>query len=368
MMEAMRTLSTAALAAFVTLCGCHHASLPDTPPAGPWTASVVAPNLAMLNPFGTSTSLAADAAGNAAIAFGDDELHLAHYEGALGWSIRTFSVFGASKEDGLGSVVRFDGAARPVIAVAHRTGPSSAQVLFGDGGQAIMPATGGVLTDLDMALDASGRPHLVFDESDSGLGYAAWDGTSWQTEAVDGAVGIEVAIALDAAGRPWIAHSTLDFRLIVGTRADDGTWQLWALDRTDGSQLHSPSLAIDSQGRAQVAWIDGTSGTLKYALRDDSGWHVENVAAHAGHVALALDAADVPHFSFAAPSGEAGTARLVAPLQYAVRDPGGWTLERVGDADESAAWSSLVIGGDGIARVSWWDFASGSVRYAARAN
>jgi hypothetical protein len=354
------------LASFA-LVGCHSPG-PATPAAGPWTASVVAADLGMLNPFGTSTSLAADDAGYAAITFGDDELHLAHYDAALGWSVRTFATFGAGHEDGSGSVVQLDAAARPVIAVAHRDGPSSAQVLFGDGSEAIMPSDGGVLTDQAMALDANGQPHLAFDESGSGLGYAAWDGTSWQVEAVDSAIGLEVAVALDAAGRPWIAHSTLDFRLIVATRADDGSWQLWVLDRTDGFQLHSPSLAIDSQGRAHLAWVDGKSATLKYAVHDDGGWHVETVADKVGHVALALDAAGVPHLSFAAPNGGTGIARLVAPLEYAVRKSSGWAIELVGADGESDAWSSLVIGGDGIARVSFWDFTSGSVRYAARAN
>ena len=222
------------LASFA-LVGCHSVSL-GTLPAGPWTAAVVADNLGALDPFGTSTSLAADGAGHAAIAFGDDELHVGQYDAAVGWSIRTFSSFGASHGDGAGSVVHFDGAARPVIAVAHRDGPSSAQVLFGDGGEAIMPSGGGVLTDLAMVLDAGGQPRIAFDQSDSGLGYATWDGAAWQVEAVDPAIGIEVAVAVDAGGRPWIAHSTLDFKLVVATRADDGTWQLETLDQTDNFQ------------------------------------------------------------------------------------------------------------------------------------
>jgi len=358
------------LIASMALYGCNHAvGLGSTPPAATWTAAVVADNLAALDPFGTSTSLAADEAGNAAIAFGDDELHLARYDAALGWSDRTFSPFGASHEDGFQSVVRFDGAARPVIAVPHRDAPSSAQIRFGDGSEAILPATAGVLTDVAMVLDAHGQPHLAFDDSISGLGYAAWDGTSWQVEAVGVAIGVEVALALDPAGRPWIAHSTVDFKLEVASRADDGTWQLETIDRTDGYQGHSPSLAADSQGHVQLAWVDGKSVTLKYALHDSGGWHTETVADQVGHVALALDAAGNAHVSFAAPNGGAGQPRPPAPLQYAVRrSDGGWFTERVGADGESDGWSSLVIGGDGIARVSWYDYASGSLRYAERSN
>ena len=74
-----------------------------------------------------------------------------------------------------------------------------------------------------------------------------------------------------------------------------------------------------------------------------------------------------PRSSFAPPNGGSG-ARVVSPLEYAVRANAGWAIERVGSYGESDGWSSLVIGGDGVARVSWYDFASGSVRYAVRAN
>jgi hypothetical protein len=230
-----------------------------------------------------------------------------------------------------------------------------------------MPAVGAELTELAMVLDANGQPHLAFDDSDRGLGYAAWDGASWQVEAVDGAIGLEVAVALDAAGRPWIAHSTLDFKLEVASRADDGSWHVETVDQTDGFQGHSPSLAADSQGRVHLAWVDEKSATLKYALHDSGGWHIDTIGDRVGHVALAVDAAGEPHVSFAAPNRGPGNSYLPAPLQYAAHGAhGGWTTERVVADGESAGWSSLVIGGDGVARVSWYDYASGSLRYAER--
>ena len=386
-----RTICTISVAALATLAvgGCNASALPidgvngvgGTPAIGgkaacmpasfAWTSAVVDTGLAALDPFGSSTSLAVDAQGNAAIAFGDDELHLAHHDTALGWSIRTFSPFGASHEDGYESVVRFDAAARPVIAVSHRAGPSSAQVRLGDGSEAIMPTDGGVLTELAMVLDANGQPHIAFDRSDTGLGYAAWDGTSWLVEAVDSTIGVEVALALDAAGRPSIAHSSLDFRLEFARRADDGTWSIETVATTGQSQIHSPSLAIDSFGRPQLAYIDQTSWALKYAMRGPAGWQIETLgcAGEAAHASLALDGAGRPHVTFAARTGTAGAARpspLLAPLQHGVRADGVWQIDRVDDAGGSDWWSSLVIGSDGVARVSWYDFASGAVRYAER--
>lgn len=209
------------------------------------------------------------------------------------------------------------------------------------------------------------------DDSDRGLGYAEWDGAAWHVEPVDPTVGLEVALALDSAGRPTIAHSTIDFRLEVARRGDDGRWTIETVETDGMTQMHSPSLAIDSLGVPELAWIDETRWTLKYALRGDDGWQIETVgcAGEAASVSLALDAEEQPHVAFAARTGTSGIGRptpLPAPVQHAVRARGTWSVEAVSDAAQSDMSPSLALGADGIARVSWYDVAAGSVRYAER--
>ncbi|HEY1584643.1 MAG TPA: hypothetical protein VGH63_03080, partial [Polyangia bacterium] len=113
-------------------------------------------------------------------------------------------------------------------AVSHRNPVSSADVRLGDGTEAnlAVPMAGPVVTDLAMALDADSHPHIAFDRSDTGLGYARWDGATWHVEQVDPSIGVEVALALDADGLPSIARPVADrprrrrrwIRLVVLTR------------------------------------------------------------------------------------------------------------------------------------------------------
>ena len=192
-------MSVAALAA-LAIGGCNAAALPidgvnsvggvDGMPAiggkakcmtaaFTWMSAVVDTGLAAIDPFGTSTSLAVDDQGNAAIAYGDDVLHFATGSTASGWTTQTFPAFGTGREDGFSSVVpvvrrlRSHGDCHP-----HRNPPSSADVRLGDGTEATLPVPmgGPVVTDLAMVLDADGLPHIAVDRSDIGLGYAWWDG------------------------------------------------------------------------------------------------------------------------------------------------------------------------------------------------
>ncbi len=328
-----------------------------------WSVATVDSGLAPLNPFGGSTSLAADTTGNATITYGDDHLHVATRTPDGGWTTRTISGFGNKAEDGFQSVVQLDGAGRPVIAYAERSGPSSVEVRLGDGTVTRFFVGTQTVTELAMVLDGDGRPRIAFDDSVGGLGYAAFDGTSWHVEPLGG-VGIEVSIALDGAGRPLIAHSTLDFRLEVARRADDGSWQRETVQSTPMAQLHSPTLLVDANGRPELVWIDGRSWLLEYGVRTDSGWQVETIgcAGEAAHASFALDAAGHAHVTFAA-----RTDRPPAPLRHAVREGSGvWIVEPVSDGAEAAWWSSLRIGADGVARVSWYDFSAGTLHYGER--
>ncbi|HEX6839650.1 MAG TPA: hypothetical protein VF334_23895 [Polyangia bacterium] len=342
-----------------------------TSTASPWQTALVDKELAGLDPFGSSTSLAADGSDHIAIAYADEALRLATYDPTIDWSVRTFETFGRSFEDGVGATVRLDSMGRPVVAVAHRSGPSSADVRLGDGTELTLPMNGGVDYDVALALDAADRPRVAFDDSDRGLGYAEWDGSSWHVEEIEPTVGLEVALALDAAGRPTIAHSTIDFRLEVARRGDDGRWTVETVAIDGKTQMHSPSLVVDALGVPELAWIDQTKWTLEYAVRGDGGWQIETVgcAGEAASVSLALDAVDQPHVAFAARTGTSGAGRptpLSAPVQEAVRAGGSWSVETVSDAAQSAMSPSLAIGADGVARVSWYDVAAGSIRYAAR--
>jgi len=60
-----------------------------------------------------------------------------------------------------------------------------------------------------IALDSSDNPHIsYFDETNSDLKYARWNGTDWITETVDsdGQVGTHTSITLDSSDNPHISY------------------------------------------------------------------------------------------------------------------------------------------------------------------
>jgi hypothetical protein len=79
--------------------------------------------------------------------------------------------------------------------------------------------------DASLALDAAGRPHIVFVNADHGLVYRYFDGSS------------------------WTAGTTIDSRNVHGT-----------------GRLFSPDIAVDAAGTAHIAFIDthGAHGPILY--------------------------------------------------------------------------------------------------------
>jgi len=107
-----------------------------------------------------------------------------------------------------------------------------------------------LLTDRWLRVDAAGNPHIAY--GGTSLYYAWHDGVDWQYEIADSAadVGSGASLALDADGNPHIAYH--------------------------GS---------------------GGIGDIKYAHRDGSGWHTENVnLGGGGYISLVVDTGFLWHW------------------------------------------------------------------------
>jgi hypothetical protein len=155
--------------------------------------------------------------------------------------------------------------------------------------------------DVSLALTGDGLPALTyFDDRAGALVYASRDGDAWTLERV--ATGDESgefsSLAFDPEGRPHVAFSRENGDVLYATRANGA----WEIEKVAGERFPaSVALALDDRGMPHIAFANREA--VRYALREVSGWQVENVAAAArrpigSRVSLALDAEGTPHIGF----------------------------------------------------------------------
>ena len=221
-----------------------------------------------------------------------------------------------------------------------------------------------------LALDDGGYAHVsYYDAAGESLRYAYQDAGGWHLETVDDlSVGPYNALALDGSGSPYIAYNGFCF-LRVAHRDADG----WHVEYADGAlQIFASdlSLAIGRDDRPRVSYFSEAWGwerdyDIRYAYRDDTGWHVQVVDDQpdllGGGTSLALDPAGRPHISYYDASPDAG-------LKHAYQDAAGWHLETV-DAGAGGPFTSLAFDAHGRAHIAYQRDSGdgyGELRYARR--
>ena len=168
----------------------------------------------------TDRSLALDSSGNPHIAYGDDHLYYAWYDGST-WHKET-----------------------------------------------VDPAWG-VGSNASLKLDGSGNPHIsYYDDTNKDLKYASYDGSTWSIQTVDsgGDVGGYTSLALDGSGNPHISYWDTTNRDLKYVSWTGSSWDIQTVD-SEGDVGEHTSLALDGSGNPRISYYDGTNEHLKYAWR-----------------------------------------------------------------------------------------------------
>ena len=211
---------------------------------------------------------------------------------------------------------------------------------------------------LSLRHDAAGQPHLAYmDWNDHNLKYATRDGSGWHVEMVptgsSGYVSYDVSMALDANAYPHITFvEEISNNELKYVYQDGSGWHVETVDATAGAGANN-SLALDAAGQPHVAYY--YYYYLRYASRDDSGWHWETVGGGGGGNSLAFDAAGYPHISH-----NDSAERLL----YTFQDTAGWHTVVVEDRQGAARGTSLVLNGDGRPRIGYFAYYEADLKYA----
>jgi hypothetical protein len=256
----------------------------------------------------SSRSLALDDNGNPHIAYGEDRLYYAYFDGSS-WNYET-------------------------------PDPSSNVGYYAS-----------------IALDSSGKVHIsYYDATNKDLRYASNTSGSWMTDTLDniGDVGAYASIAIDSSDKVHISYydrTNGDLRYVTNA---SGSWVTETLDSDDDVGSYT-SIAIDSSDKVHISYsISPNYRDLRYATNTSGSWVIETAdsAGSTGYyTSIALDSSDKVHISYFDLSNDR--------LMYATNMSGSWVSEVAANADDDGyigKYTSIAIDSSDKAHISHLHF------------
>jgi len=168
-------------------------------------------------------------------------------------------------------------------------------------------------------------------------------GSNWLIDKADEIYNVPkyVSIALSSADHPHISY--YDWGSVNGQRDlryafwDGSDWQTEIVESEADTGKYT-SISVDSGGNPHIAYVDASSGLIEYAVRGPGGWTIEPIGTGSeAPLSLALDGGGVPHVAYS--NGGAAT--------YATKIGGLWVSEPI--AGLTSCWNfSLALDSAGL--------------------
>ncbi|MBN1424516.1 hypothetical protein JXA88_08170 [Candidatus Fermentibacteria bacterium] len=218
-----------------------------------------------------------------------------------------------------------------------------------------------------LVLDTLGRPRISHhDATNDDLKYTYRNATGWHDEIVDsvGEVDSYTSLVLDASAHPHISYQGVydedQVHCLKYAYRDESGWHAEIVDYTSASGA-STSIALNAFGQPRISYRHYASSDLRYAYRDGSGWQIETVdeAGEVGaHSSLALDNLGRPRISYRDATNQ--------DLKYAYRGFSAWTIEVVDSTGNVGQFTSLALDASGFPHISYFDPTNWDLKYAYR--
>lgn len=220
----------------------------------------------------------------------------------------------------------------------------------------VVDAAGDVGQWTSIALDESGIPHIsYYDATNTQLKYAVKSGGSWSVEVADnsGDVGVSSDISIDPQGYPHMVCYNATIGLPEHVWKDAAGWHMEPIGLAGNfCDVYTAGVVEDDgdlHGCAYFVTPDGQTHGLGYAYRPASGGpDVYEVVESNGNVGkycdIVLDEDGKPHISYYDVDN--------MDLKYAYRDEFGWHTQIVNNAlgdpnVDVGRWTSICIDDDG---------------------
>jgi hypothetical protein len=217
---------------------------------------------------------------------------------------------------------------------------------------------------ISVAIDSTGKPGIAyFDNTNSDLKYAHFNGASWDVQRRDSAksVGQFPSLTYDLQGLPVIAYyrkSGADLRM--QTTDVQGTWSRVDVDNTGDVGAWASVSTASSANIIAIAYVDQTNGDLKYARLADGQWTIFTVDDLSGVAYVDLnihnDQAFISYQDLA--NGD---------LKFAKRENSQWFAETVYTPGNTGQFSSLVFDSNDKAHIAFYS-KSKNLTYEATGN
>ena len=302
---------------------------------------------------------------------GNHDLRLT-YRDAAGWHTQTLDAYG---DGGWYSSLVLNSAGQPCISYyVNHLGidmSNDGDLRYGCKGsgsfQLVTVAQGGQTgRGVSMALDAANGMHVsfiadVFDQ----MVYARRQGNTWVQEVLGPAKYVDdgTSLALDSQGRPHVTYLEKNDGVTVSVhyayRGPFG-WDNKVYDSSTTTSFGYPSLDVDTRDNPHFAVYSSKSSAIKYFYKNDSGWHDEILSNSAScvRVSLVLDSQNKAHIA-------AACGGSPASLKYFYWGASGWTNEVV-DTTTSGGYPSLALDHSDRPRIAYTLY--GSYLYYAEKN
>jgi len=240
------------------------------------------------------------------------------------------------------------------------------------------------------SVDSHGRLHVayatkLFVNRPGEIKYAMSNGTGWSIEKIDegGLTAFWVSIVVDSQDNPHILYYADSYNEVRHAyRTEAGNWVTETVEYVGFIQYGGKhgALSIDSTDSLHAAYISSVKAeenraTLRYAVRDASGWAFETVAGSPGlkglFTSLVVDADFRPHVSFIAVDIRNPVSDFDDDLVYAYRNDSGWSFETVihGEPSIPRPWFSTIAADKcSYPHIATYLFGEKAVKYATKGN
>ena len=217
-----------------------------------------------------------------------------------------------------------------------------------------------------IAVDSEGIPHIVY--GGDHLYHAYYDGSFWQEEMIDSAsgVGVNASIAIDASDKIHICYenhlatatSTAKYKYASNV---SGSWIIEALDfipkDTDDLYTRYPRMAVDSSGKAHLAYTQGIYNVDHYdyeiihATNSSGEWMSEISADNTDENPAA--SGEMYDLAIADDGSVHILIKMWPDIKYVTNSSGSWLKEKVVSVWNAARGAAICIDSGGTVHVAY---------------